>query len=297
MAKRLKFQRNEIIWAWVFLTPMIVGFILFFLFPFVHALIISFSEYNLFDPPKLIGFANFAAIFTDTFFLRSLLNALLNAVGVPIGIFVALLLSNMLVSIKRGSLFFRTVFFLPTICGAVAITFIWQWMYAPSYGLLVNFLRMFGADTTKINFLSSKNFMASMIFMGVWSGLGTSILLFFASLKNSPQNLYEAAEIDGAGPVSKFIHITLPVISPVTFYILITGLSGSFQEFTRFQVMRGGSYNEWSIMPVWWIYNHTGKFGYQYGYASALGLFLGVIILAIAGINFVVSKKWVNYDS
>lgn len=294
---RLKFRRNEILWAWGFLAPMLIGFLLFFAFPFFYALLISFSEYNLFDPPKLTGFINFVNVFKDGFFLRSLLNALINALGVPIGIVIALVLSNLLVSVGRGSLFFRTIFFLPTICGAVAITFIWQWMYAPSYGLLVNFLRMFGADTAKINFLSSKNFMTSMIFMGVWSGLGVSILLFFASLKNSPQNLYEAAEIDGAGPFTKFFRITMPLISPVTFYILITGLSGSFQEFTRFQVMRGGSYNEWSIMPVWWIYNFTGKFGYEYGYASALGLILGLIIVVIAAINFVASKKWVNYDS
>lgn len=288
-------KRKETIAAWLFLAPMLIGFLLFFAFPFVYAIYISFTEFSLFDSPTFIGLDNFFRAFDDAMFKRSLVNALYNAIGVPVGIVIALILSSLLVNNKRFSLLFRTFYFIPTICGAVAITFIWQWLYAPIYGLISSFLTNIGIPS--FSFLGQEHFMISMIIMGIWSGMGISILLLFAAMKNVPKELYEAASIDGANNIQKFRHITLKAVSPITFYILITGISGSFQEFTRFQVMRGGSYNDWSIMPVWWIYNHTTTlFGYEMGYASALGVLLGLVIILLSAINFGASRYWVNYD-
>ena len=288
-------RRSEYIWGWVFISPLTVGFLLFTAFPLVLAIVYSFSEYDLFHAPVFIGFSNFAEVFRDTFFLRSLLNALIYCIGVPVGALLALVLSSMLVSISRGSLVLRMIFYLPTICGAVAIAFIWQWMYAPNYGLLYEFFQKLGIKP--IHFLASKYIMGSMMFMGIWSGMGVSVLLFYSSLHNVSKTLYDAASLDGANAFRKFIHITLPGVSPVMFYILITGILGSFQAFTNFQVMTNDQINYSSVMPVWWIYKFTGAYGYRYGYASALGMVFGLLLILISGIQFLVSKFWVKYDS
>ncbi len=288
-------KKNETFWGWVFISPLTLGFILFTAFPLVLAIFYSFTEYDLFHSPVWIGMGNFTKVFADEFFLRSLLNALLYCIGVPIGAFIALILSSMLVSISRGSLALRMIFYLPTICGAVAITFIWQWMYAPTYGILHNLFKTLGLEP--ISFLSKNHFMMSMMVMGVWSGMGVSVLLFYSSLHNVSRALYEAAELDGANAYHKFMYVTLPGISSVMFYILITGILGSFQAFTNFQVMANDQVTLTNVMPVWWIYKFTGKYGYEYGYASALGLIFGLLLIIISAIQFIVSKYWVKYDS
>lgn len=288
-------KRNEYFWGWFFISPLTIGFLLFTLVPLALAIFYSFTEYDLFHAPQWIGFDNFIKVFQDEFFGKSLLNALVYAIGVPVGAFIALILSSMLVNISRGSLVYRMIYYLPTICGSVAITFIWQWMYAPTYGILHTFMKSIGMQPIK--FLSSKYFLGSMMVMGVWSGMGVSVLLFYSSLHNISRSLYDAASLDGANGIQKFYYVTLPGISSVLFYILITGILGSLQTFTSFQVISNDYVNLNNVMPVWWIYKFTGTYGYKYGYASALGVIFGLILILISAIQFVVSKYWVKYDS
>ena len=301
--KRTKMNRrtrNEYIWGWVFITPLTVGFLLFTAFPLVLSIFYSFTSYDLFHAPEWIWFDNFIEIFTSPtdWFLESLVNALIYTIGVPLGAFFSLIISSMLVNIRRGSLVYRMIFYIPTICGSVAITFIWQWMYASEYGILWDFLEGLGIQLgDEFGFLNRDNFMISMMVMGIWSGLGVSMLLFYSSLQNVPRDLYDAASLDGAGPVSKFRYITLPGISSVLFYVLITGIVGTFQAFTQFQVMTGDVISDYSVVPVWWIYRYiTGEWGYRYGYASAMGLLLGLILIIVSAVQFILSKYWVKYD-
>lgn len=297
--KLSKRRRNEYIWGWIFVSPLTIGFLLFTAFPLVLSVYYSFTEYDLFSAPTFVGFSNFIEIFSSNtdWFLRSMLNALIFTIGVPLGAFLALVVAAMLVNISRGSTVLRMIFYIPTICGSVAITFIWQWMFASEYGILWEFLEGIGFHLTDdFGFLNEENFMASMIFMGLWSGLGGGLLLFYSSLQNISRDLYDAASLDGAGPLVRFRYITLPGISPVLFYILLTGIVGSFQAFTQFQVMTGDIINEYNVMPVWWIYRYiTGEWGYQYGLASAMGLLLGLILIIISAIQFIASKYWVKY--
>ena len=293
-------KRNEYIWGWVFITPLTVGFLLFTAFPLVLSIFYSFTSYDLFHAPEWIWFDNFIEIFTSPtdWFLESLVNALIYTIGVPLGAFFSLIISSMLVNIRRGSLVYRMIFYIPTICGSVAITFIWQWMYASEYGILWDFLEGLGIQLgDEFGFLNRDNFMISMMVMGIWSGLGVSMLLFYSSLQNVPRDLYDAASLDGAGPVSKFRYITLPGISSVLFYVLITGIVGTFQAFTQFQVMTGDVISDYSVVPVWWIYRYiTGEWGYRYGYASAMGLLLGLILIIVSAVQFILSRYWVKYD-
>ena len=294
-------KRNEYIWGWIFISPLTIGFLLFTAFPLVLSVYYSFTSYDLFHAPEWIWFDNFIEIFTSPtdWFLESLVNSLVYTIGVPLGAFFSLIISSMLVNVKRGSAVYRMIFYIPTICGSVAITFIWQWMYASEYGILWEFLEDgLGIDLgDDFGFLSRENFMISMMVMGIWSGLGVSLLLFYSSLQNVSRDLYDAAALDGAGPVSKFRYITLPGISSVLFYVLITGIVGTFQSFTQFQVMTNDVISDYSVMPVWWIYRYiTGEWGYRYGYASAMGLLLGLILIVVSAVQFILSKYWVKYD-
>lgn len=282
----------------LFVAPLCIGLGLFLAFPLIYALVISFTDYQMNAPElmKFVWFDNYIRAFQDEWFLSGLRNALINAIGVPIGMFCALLLSTFILRVKKGGALFKVLLYVPTVCSAVAITFIWQWMFQGEYGLLNRMLVAIGLP--KVSFLNRHNFWGSMIFMGVWSGLGTSILLFYAQLKNIPNQLYEAAMVDGANAFQSFFHITIPGVSPVSFYILLTGIAGSFQDFTRFQVMTGDSMQEWNVMPVWYIYKFTSvDYGYRLGYASAMGIILGIILIVISLIQFFVSRYWVHYDS
>jgi multiple sugar transport system permease protein len=293
----VKRKRKDNIIGWLFVLPLLTGVILFLGFPLIFAIVISFTDYSMMSPYsffdfqfKFIGMANYVKAFHNDDFMRSLLNACINALGVPIGISLSILLSNLLLKHPKGSMLLRTLYFLPTVCGSVVITFIWQWIFT-----LIPNLFYLKYGTAPVNLLSGNNFMISMIIMGVWSGFGTSVLLIYASMKSIDKNLYEAAMIDGANAGQQLIHVTLPAISPVLFYIFLTGLAGSFQDFARFQVMGSDKPSWYSIMPVWEIYKQSTKGG-NIAYASALGIVLGLIIMAFSGVQFLISKFWVDYD-
>ena len=287
------FARQELISGWVFLIPMLIGFLCFTLYPLLSSIYISLCEYNL-TSIRFVGLENFEKILRDEWFLQSLVNVLIYGLHVFIGTALSLILSSVLLSIRKGSMAFRMIYYLPTLCGAVAVTFIWQWMYAPAYGILWKTIKGLGIDLpTGFQFLTDDHFMGSMMTMSVWTGVGVSVLMFYATLNNISQSLYDAASIDGAGPFSRFMKITLPAISPVTFYVIITGLIGSLQVFTQFEVMKP-QMAIYSMTPVWWIYLQTMSL--DYGYASACGMVLGLLIIIITVIQFIVSKYWVSYD-
>jgi multiple sugar transport system permease protein len=292
-----KRKRKDNLVGWLFVSPLVTGVTLFLAFPLLFAIIISFTDYSMMSPYSFfdfkfsfIGFANYTKAFHNSDFMRSLLNACINALGVPIGITLSIVLSNLLLRHPKGSMFLRTLYFLPTICGAIVITFIWQWIFT-----LIPNLFYIKYGTSPFNMLTGNNFMISMVIMGVWSGFGTSVLLIYASMKGIDPSLYEAAMIDGANAGQQLIHVTLPSISPILFYIFLTGLAGTFQDFARFQVMGSNKPSWYSIMPVWEIYKQSYSGG-NIAYASALGIVLGIIIMGFSAVQFLLSKFWVDYQ-
>jgi len=289
-----KAKRITAVWGWVYISPLLIGLLLFVLFPLVYAVFLAFCEYNLFEAPKFVGLGNFKQMLTDEFFWRGMLNALVYCLNVPIRLVLALVIANLLASKIKGSGVFRMIYYVPTVCGAVAITFIWQWMYAYEYGMLYEICDAIGLPTIK--YLDKDHFMGSMISMSVWCSMGVSLLLLFATIKNVDKSYYEAADLDGANALQKLVYITIPSVSPILFYLILTGILGSFQEFTLFNIMSGDAVNYHNVMPVWWIYKFTGAYGYQYGYASALGVTLGILLIIISVVQFKISNKWVNYS-
>ncbi len=290
-------RRRDNLAGWLFTAPLTVGLGLFLLFPLVFAVFVSFTDYSMYGEYdffefqfQMVGLENYIRAFQNKDFWQGMWNVTINAIGVPVGIILALVLTNWLIRYPKGSLFFRTLYYLPTVCGAVIITFIWQWIFT----LIPNWLRLdFGIQNVAL--LSEKNFLTSMIIMGVWSGFGVSVLLLYSTMKGVDKSLYEAASIDGANGYNQLIHITVPSISPVMFYILFTGVIGSFQEFARFQVMGNDSPAPYRISPVWEIYKQVNSGG-DLAYGCALGIILGLFIILLSVIQFAVSRLWVHYE-
>lgn len=294
--KKFNMRRNNVMWACIFLAPLVIGLLLFVIVPLIYAVVLSFCEYNLFMT-KWVGMDNFIRAFTnDTQFWPSIGNALIYSLYVPITMMIAMVLAYFLAKDFRGSKAYKMVFYLPTICSAVAITYMWKWLYNGQYGPLTLLLKNLGFGS--INFLDNDHAMGSMILMSVWSGLGTSLLLYIAAIKNVQQSCLEAARIDGANSAQIFLKIVFPLISPTSLYLFITGIIGAMQGFAVFFSMTGGISPENIVMPVTIIYMYAGHgWGINtFGYASALALMLGIMIGGLTILNFIISKYWVYYD-
>lgn len=280
------------IWGWVFSAPLLIGLTLFLFIPLGIAFYYSFTNIGVGEGYSIDNFTwnnfdNYATVFTDKMFARSLLNALINCIGVPIGMVIALMLATFLVNNKKGSTLFRVIYYIPTICGSAVIAYIWKWLYSGD-GMVNNFIE--AIFKTQIDLTGGIYFMPAMIVMGIWSGYGTSVLLLYAQLKNIPHSLYEAASIDGAGGFRKFISITVPGVMPTIFFILITGVSGSFQDFARFNIMASSPWSDYCAMPAYFVYSLTNDL--RFGLGCAYGVVLGAIITVIFIAQEIIKRRF-----
>lgn len=287
--------RKEAWWGYLFIAPPFIGVAVFLLYPLLYSLYISFSTYDFSSSPEWTGTSNYEKLLVDDPLVwKTLGNTFYSALGVPLGIVVSMLIAILLNQKIRGRNFFRILFFLPTICSIVAMALIWQWIFNSDYGILNYLLSKIGIQGPA--WLSDANWsMPAMIFQGVWGGLGVNIILYLAAFGGVSRSLYEAAMVDGASGWQKFRHITVPGISPVTFFILTTSLIGALQDFARFQLMTGGGPDFSTTTIVYYLYNTAFKYN-DMGYASAVAWFIGVIIMIIVGINFLLSRRWVHYN-
>ncbi|AGA59265.1 permease component of ABC-type sugar transporter [Thermobacillus composti KWC4] len=293
--KRRSLYRSEMRWGYLFIAPPFIGVFVFLLYPLLNSLYMSLTNFNFGQPAEFIGLDNYKrALADDPLVWKTLWNTFYAALGVPLGMIAALFAALLLDRKLRGRHFFRMLFFLPTICSVVALAMVWRWIFNADFGLLNYYLGVIGIDAPA--WLIDQTWaMPAMIIQGVWGGLGVSIILYLAALGNVPTSLYEAATVDGANGWQKFIHITVPGISPVTFFILITSLIGALQDFPRFQLLTGGGPNYSTTTIVYYLYTVAFQYS-EMGYASALAWILGIIIMLIIVINFVFSKRWVHYN-
>ena len=270
---------SEALWGYFCVAPLSIGLLLFLFAPLFFSLYISLTEYDLFNDPVFIGFGNFAKIFSEQGqqFWDSIGNAFVMCIGTLVSLVLSLVVASILCGKMKFTDFFKSVFFLPTICSSVATTIMWKRMYDLNYGTINQILtKIFGLEKG-INWLSQENAVFSIIFMCVLFGFGTSMLLYISAIKAVPSTYYEAAEMDGANTIQKFIYITVPSVSSITFYILVTGLIGCLQGFTVYQVMTNGNPSN-TMMPVLLIYKYSGaEYGSFYGYASAMAIVLGLL--------------------
>jgi len=285
----------------LFVSPWLLGFAVFSVYPVMAGLYYSFCNYNIVRPPRFIGFANYIELFTDDpYFYKSLYNTFyMTALGLPLGLTFAFFLALALNAKVRGQSFFRTAFYLPSIVPVVASSILWVWILNPEYGLLNALLRQFGFDGP--GWLTDPQWSKpALILTGLW-GVGGTMIIFLAGLQQIPVALHEAALVDGAGRWHRLIHVTLPSISPVIFFNVIMGIIGSFQFFTQVYVMTGGSTSGGAAggpqgsTLVYALYLYQNAFtNFSMGYASAMAWVLFVIVAILVTV-VIRSGFWVHY--
>lgn len=278
------------------------GFCLFGLIPLLLSLYLCFNSFKglRLHTAKFVEWENFSKILQDEMFWQSLGNTAFVLVAAVVALLLSLVVSALIATNVRGAKGFKAIYFVPYVCSLVAITFMWKWIYDYNYGVLNTTLMDWGWIQEPISWLGSAEFYRTAMFvLLVWSSTGFNIILLTAALIGVPKELHEAAQIDGAGEFRRFFSITLPLISPTIFYLLIMGLIGALQEFIRFQVMTPDGGPEYQGMTVVFylyrqLFNASG--GSDLGVASAMGWIIAVLISAVTILNFSLQRRWVNYD-
>jgi multiple sugar transport system permease protein len=294
--RHMSLATREAITCYLFLLPWATGFILFVLGPILASLVLSLMRYDIVTPPYFVGLSNFRELFlTDIRFLSSMGNtAYYVAVYVPLHMIVALGLALLLNQKVRGMPVYRTMFYIPSIVPIVAASILWVWILQPEWGLINSLLGIFGIKGPL--WLASLTWSKpSLILMALW-GSGAAMIICLAGLQGVPQHLYEAAEIDGADRWQRFTHITLPMLSPTLFFMLILGVIGSFQVFTTAYVMTGGGPAESTLFYMLYLYRRAFVF-LNMGYAAAMAWILFVIVLVLTMVQFRLANRWVYYEA
>jgi multiple sugar transport system permease protein len=282
--------------AAIFLSPWILGLFGITLGPMAMSLYLAFTDYNLMKAPQWIGFDNFARMMSDDRLHNSLVVTFTYVfVGVPLQLALALAIAMVLDRGMRGLAFYRSIFYLPSLLGSsVAIAILWKQIFG-STGLVNQLLELVGIQG--IGWISDPNTaLGSIILLHVWT-FGAPMIIFLAGLRQIPAMYYEAASIDGAGKVSQFFRITLPLLSPIIFFNLVLQIIQAFQSFTQAFIVSGGRGGPSDSTMFFTLYLYQTGFGrFDMGYASAMAWLLLVIIGAFTAINFLASKYWVFYD-
>lgn len=298
---RSSLARMERRWGLALAAPYILGLLAFALGPIVFSWIIGFFHWDNIGAPQFAGLDNWRRLFADELFRKSLANTLFFVVGtVPTGMFLSLLLAVAANRPLRGVGLFRTLCFTPVVTSTVAVALVWTWFYDSNYGvlnwILASTSSLFGVDFKPVAWLGEpRTALPAIMAMSIWKGLGYNMVIFLAALQNVPRHLYEAAELDGAGPVGRFFHVTLPSISPVTFFVAIVSIVGAFQVFDQVYIMaRDGRPANSTLTVVYYLYKHAFQF-LEMGYASVVGTALFAIIMVVTVIQLGLQRRWVHY--
>lgn len=292
-----KRRTSEFFPALGFLSPTLLIFSIFVLFPVFFSFYLSFHKWNMFSAQRsFIGLDNYRAILANPEFWSVLKNTLVYTLGtIPLNMGIALILAYFLNKKIAGKKILRTAFFTPVIMSSVAAAVIWRWVYEPNFGLLNTVLGWAGIPA--INWLNDPTAaMFALIVMGVWKTFGVNMVLFSAGLQGIPAHYYEAAQIDGAGSWRKFWNITLPLLSPTTFFILVMSVISSFQVFDTVYVLTSGGPLGTTKVLVFYLYEHAFKF-FDMGYASAVAYLLFACIFAATMLQIRSLKGSVHYFS
>jgi multiple sugar transport system permease protein len=296
--KMTRSQKIENIKGYAFISPYIIGFLCFTAIPLIFSFFSSFTYYNITAVQKWYGMSNFIKLFTeDPYFWKSLYNtAWYVVVSVPIAIIVAMVLALLMnMNNIKGLRFFRTVYYLPSVLSGVAVFLLWQWVLDPNAGLLNNFLAIFNI-TGPAWLYDAQWTKPALVLMKVW-GVGGSTVILLSALQSVPQELYEASAIDGATGMKKFFKITLPMISPTLFFVMVTGISGAFQVFDSAYIMANGTGGPNNSLLFYNLYLfNTAMADQQMGKASAMAWILFVIIMLFTVVQMIGSRKWVYYE-
>ena len=289
-AGRERGSRNPI--GYLFIAPALLHLLVFALFPLLFTLYISLFRWNLIKEDKeFLGLANYFYSFGDSLFWNAMWNSFRYALlSVPLGMLVALGVAILVNQKLKGVTLFRTLYYIPAISSGVAVAMLWIYMYLPESGFINTFLGWFGIEN-RTEFLRAEPYaMLALVFMAIWVGLGPKMVLFLAGLLGIPQSLYEAAEIDGASKWEQFKWVTVPMLIPTTFFVLVTSTIGALQVFTPVYMMTMGGPGDRTDVVGFHIYNEAWS-KFLVGIAGAKSFLLLLVILAISIFQFRLMKK------
>ncbi|NIW78517.1 MAG: ABC transporter permease subunit, partial [Calditrichae bacterium] len=274
--------------------PSFIILLIFIFTPVIFSLYLSFHHWNVVSSNKpFVGLNNFIALFQDTLFWNSFKNTLIYTLHVPVGMVLSLGVAVLMNRDIRGIAFLRTIFFLPSISSFVAVALVWQWMYHPQFGLINYVLSLFGIG--RVGWLTDPDLaLISVMVLSIWIGIGYQMVIFLAGLQSIPNEMYESALTDGANAWQRFWYITLPLLRPTTFFVLVTSIINSFQVFTLIYVMTEGGPLHSTDVVVFRIFESAWDY-LKMGYASAMSWILFIVIVIITWLQFKVFGREVHY--
>ncbi|WP_084128288.1 carbohydrate ABC transporter permease [Demequina sp. NBRC 110055] len=285
--------------AIAFMLPWFIGAVGITLGPMVASLYLSFTEYNLLTAPQWVGFDNYVAMANDPNVAKSLAVTFSYVlIGTPINLVIALAVAMALNRGLRGLNFYRSVYYLPSLLGgSVAVGVLWRRIFG-SDGLVNQFLGLLGIESDTSWVANPDSALWTLILLHAWT-FGSAMVIFLAGLRQVPEELHEAASLDGAGATRKFWHVTLPLLTPILFFNLVLGIINSFTTFTQAYIVSGGTGAPAKSTLFYALYLYQQAFGTRHamGYASALAWLLFLIVGLLTAVNFWASRKWVHYAS
>jgi len=289
-------REHEGLAAGLFLLPNLIGFLIFTAIPVGAAFVLAFYDYDLLLGASWAGLENFREMFTtDEVFRAALFNTVyFTAVSVPLSVVLGLATAMLVNQALRGIVIFRSIFLLPYVTVTVALSLVWKWIYLPDIGLINSVLGVFGIAGPP--WLTSGTWaMPALILMSVWKGFGYNMVIFLAGLQSIPDHLYDAAKVDGATAWRRFLNVTLPLLSPTTFFVVVISVISSFQVFDQALIMTNGGPGTATTTLVLYIYQ-KGFQSFDMGYAAAVALVLFAAIFVFTVIQFMFQRRWVTYD-
>lgn len=281
---------------YLFITPWIIGFLVFTFGPLVFSMIMSLCDWPVIGDPTFVGLGNYVEMFTkDSQVVKSLLISIkYAAIFVPLNICIALFLAMLISQPLKGIKVYRTIFYIPAVISGVAISVIWSWILNSDYGVLNYLLSLIGIEGPK--WLVDPAWAIVAVVIASAFGVGTMMLIFYTNIKGIPEEVFEAAALDGAGPVRRFFSITLPIISPTLLFNLITSIISSFQQVTLVMLLTGGGPMKSTYFYGLMTYNNAFEH-HKLGYAAANAWVMFIIILCLTALVFKSSSMWVFYES
>ena len=279
----------------MFILPAVIPLSIFWIWPMIQAIFMSFTDWDYMSSAyNIVGTLNYKELFSNSVFYDSLKNTFIFTLGTLIptiagGLFIAILLKKKI----KGAALYKAIIFSPWVTPTVAISIVWSWIFEPQYGLANYLLQVF--NLPKSQWLqSSDTAMLSIIVVTVWKGVGWAMVFYLTALEKVPKHLYEAAAIDGVDARNKFLNITLPLISPTTFFISIMTTINSLQAYDQIQVLTQGGPSG-STRTILYMYSQAAFENFDIGKATSMATVILAIIGLLSGIQFIASKKWVHY--
>ena len=285
-----RFYNSQAFVAVLFLLVPVLLLTALKIYPVFYNIYLSFTRYELFEPPRFVGMKNYNYVFSNSVTRQSIINTLLFTIeAVPVGTALALTIAKLLDQSIRGRVFLRTLYYLPVVSSVVVSAMIWRWIYSPQHGLLNYLLGTLGIPAQ--NWLHDPNLaLISLVIVTIWGSIGSNMVIFLAGLQDIPRDVIEAARVDGANPLQSFLLITVPLMRPVILFVVVTFTIGIFRNFGLiFMLTQGGPFNRTNTM-VWEVYQNV--FGYlRLGRGAAISVVMLVIVLILTLISFRVLRE------